>query len=324
MRFNPKARLDTSRMRDSGRGGGGGGMGGGLGGGGGSRIPLPGGTKAGGGIGFVVIVVVILLLKACGGVDLTGAINGGGAAGYSTSRFTGDTGLYQGCTTGQEANDHPTTCGVVAVENSLNDYWKHALAQQKPGATWAPETAINTFSGQTPSGCGQAQSAMGPFYCPPDQTIYFDPTFFKQILQDQLNGPSGAFVEPYVIAHEYGHHVQDLLGTMSKVKTQQGPNSDSVRLELQADCYAGVWAKNATTTTGANGRPLFESVSQSDINTALDAAAAVGDDRIQSRAQGRVSPESFTHGTSAQRQKWFTTGFRTGNPNSCDTFSGSI
>jgi len=97
-----------------------------------------------------------------------------------------------------------------------------------------------------------------------------------------------------------------------------------VRLELQADCYAGVWAKNATTTTGANGRPLFESVSQSDINTALDAAAAVGDDRIQSRAQGRVSPESFTHGTSAQRQKWFTTGFRTGNPNSCDTFSGSI
>jgi uncharacterized protein len=318
MRFNPKARLDTSRMRDSGRGGGGGG----LGGGGGTRIPLPGGTKAGGGIGFVVIVVVILLLKACGGIDLTGAINSGGAAGYSTSRFTGDTGLYQGCTTGQDANDHPTTCGVVAVENSLNDYWKGALAQQAPRATWAPETAINTFSGQTPSACGQAQSAMGPFYCPPDQTIYFDPTFFKEILQSQLNGPSGAFVEPYVIAHEYGHHVQDLLGTMGKVKTQQGPNSDSVRLELQADCYAGMWARSATTTEDAQGNVLIQDLTQQDIQDGIAAAKSVGDDTIQQETTGKVSPEQWTHGSSAARVRWFMTGYQNGTLDACNTFNG--
>jgi predicted metalloprotease len=322
MRFNPKARLDTSRMRDSGRGAGGG-MGGGMGGGGGStRIPLPGGTKAGGGIGFVVIIVVVILLKACGGIDLTGAINGTGAAGYSTSRFTGDTGLYQGCATGQDANDHPTTCGVVAVENSLNDYWKQALAEQAPKATWAPEAAINTFSGQTPSGCGQAQSGMGPFYCPGDQTIYFDPTFFKEILQGQLNGPSGAFVEPYVIAHEYGHHVQNLLGTMGKVKTQQGPNSDSVRLELQADCYAGMWAKSATTTEDAQGNVLIQDLTQQDIQDGIAAAKSVGDDTIQKETTGEVSPEQWTHGSSAARVKWFLTGFQNGSLDACDTFNG--
>jgi uncharacterized protein len=320
MRFNPKARLDTSRMRDSGRGaGGGGGMGGGM---GGSRIPLPGGTRAGGGVGFLLIVVVIVLLKACGGVDLTGAVTGGGASGYSTSRFTGDTGLYQNCTTGQDANDNPTTCGVVAVENSVNDYWKKTLPQQAPKATWAPEAAIDTFSGQTASGCGQAQSAMGPFYCPTDKTIYFDPTFFKDILQGQLNGPSGAFVEPYVIAHEYGHHVQDLLGTMSRVKTQQGPNSDSVRLELQADCYAGMWAKNATTTQDAQGNVLIQDLTQQDIQDAIAAAKSVGDDTIQQETTGKVNPEQWTHGSSAARVKWFMTGYQNGTLDACNTFNG--
>jgi uncharacterized protein len=323
MRFNPKARLNTSRMRNSGGGGGGGGMGGGMGGGGGARIPLPGGTKAGGGIGFVVIVVVILLLKACGGIDLTGAIGAGGAAsGYSSSRFTGDTGLYQGCTTGQDANDHPTTCGVVAVENSLNDYWSKTLPQQAPKASFQPEAAINTFSGQTPSGCGTAQSGMGPFYCPPDQTIYFDPTFFKQILQGQLNGPSGAFVEPYVIAHEFGHHIQNLLGTMSKVKTQQGPNSDSVRLELQADCYAGMWAKSATTTEDSQGNVLIQDLTQQDIQDGIAAAKSVGDDTIQKETTGKVQPEQWTHGSSAARVKWFMTGYQNGTLDACNTFNG--
>src|SRR4051794_26765164 len=147
MRFNPKARLDTSRMRDSGRGGGGGG--GGLGGGGGSsRIPLPGGTKAGGGIGALIVVILLLVVSQCSGIDLTGATTGRSAGGSPTSRFTGDTGLYQGCSSGQDANDHPTTCGVVAVENSLNDYWSTTLPQQAPKASFQPEAAINTFSGQ--------------------------------------------------------------------------------------------------------------------------------------------------------------------------------
>jgi predicted metalloprotease len=319
MRFNPKARLDTSRMRDGGRGGGG--VGGGL-GGGGARIPLPGGTKAGGGVGFLVIVVVIVLLKACAGVDLTGGVTGGSASGYTTSRFTGDSAAYAGCTSGQDANDHPTTCGVVAVENSLNDYWQKALAQQSAGTTFQPEAAVDTFSGGTSTGCGQASSAMGPFYCPGDKTIYFDPTFFKQILQGQLNGPSGAFVEPYVIAHEYGHHVQDLLGTMGKVKTQQGPNSDSVRLELQADCYAGMWAKNATSTQDSQGNVLIQDLTDQDIQEGIAAAKSVGDDTIQQETSGRVNPEQWTHGSSAARVRWFTIGYQNGTLDACNTFNG--
>jgi uncharacterized protein len=323
MRFNPKARLDTSRVRSGGGGGGGGGgmAGGGL-GGGGARVPLPGGTKAGGGLGLVVIIVVILLLKACGGVDLTGALNGAGTAGYSTSRFQGDSTTYASCKTGQDANDHPDTCGLVAVENSLVDYWQNTLQQQAPNAHFQPEAAVVTFSQATPtSGCGQASSGMGPFYCPGDQTIYFDPSFFTQILQQQLNGPSGAFVEPYVIAHEFGHHVQNLLGTMSKVKTQQGPNSDSVRLELQADCYAGMWARSATQTEDAQGNVLIQDLTQQDISEAIAAAKSVGDDAIQKETSGRVQPEQWTHGSSAARVRWFTNGYQNGTLQSCDTFS---
>ena len=320
MRFNPKARLDTSRVRDGGRG-----SGGGLGspGGGGMRIPMPGGTKAGGGVGFLVIVVVILLLKACGGVDLTGAVTGSGLGGYDPSRFQGgDSTTYANCETGQDANDHPDTCGLVAVENSLVDYWQHTLAQQAPSATFQPEAAIVTFAGSASSGCGQASSAMGPFYCPTDQSIYFDPSFFHDILQGQLNGPSGAFVEPYVIGHEFGHHIQNLLGTMRKVKTQQGPNSDSVRLELQADCYAGMWTRNATQTEDSQGNVLIEDLSNQDIQDAIAAAKSVGDDTIQKETSGRVNPEQWTHGSSAARVKWFQTGYQNGTLDACNTFNG--
>jgi predicted metalloprotease len=317
MRFNPKARLDTSRVRS-----GGGGGGGGLGGGTGMRVPLPGGTKAGGGVGFLLIVVVIVLLKACGGVDLTGAVTGGGLGGYTSSRFQGDTTAYQSCQTGEDANEHPTTCGVVAVENSLVDYWKDTLPQQAPGTSFHPESAIVTFSGSTPSGCGQASSQMGPFYCPTDQTIYFDPSFFHDILQEQLNGPSGAFVEPYVIAHEFGHHIQNLLGTMRKVKTQQGPNSDSVRLELQADCYAGMWTRSATQTEDSQGNVLIQDLTQQDVQDAIAAAKSVGDDTIQKETSGQVNPEQWTHGSSESRVHWFTVGYDNGTLDACNTFNG--
>jgi predicted metalloprotease len=287
------------------------------------RVPLPGGTKAGGGVGFLVIIVVILLLKACGGVDLTGAVTGSGLGGYDASRFQGDSTPYQSCETGQDANDHPTTCGVVAVENSLVSYWKDTLAQQAPSASFQPENAIITFSGSTVTqGCGQASSQMGPFYCPNDQTIYFDPSFFHDILQQQLNGPSGAFVEPYVIAHEFGHHVQNLLGTMSKVRTQQGRNSDSVRLELQADCYAGMWTRSATQTQDSQGNVLIENLSDQDIQDAIAAAKSVGDDTIQQETTGKVSPEQWTHGSSASRVRWFETGYDNGTLDACDTFNG--
>jgi uncharacterized protein len=317
MRFNPKARLESSRVR---RGGGGGG-GGGLGAGPGMRVPLPGGTKAGGGLGLVVIIVVILLLKACGGVDLTGAVTGGGA-GYSSSRFQGDTTPYDSCTTGEDANQHPTTCGVVAVENSLVDYWSHALPQQSPGTSFHPEAGIVTFTGATTTKCGQASSATGPFYCPTDQTIYFDPSFFHDILQQQLNGPSGAFVEPYVIAHEFGHHIQNLLGTMGNVKTQQGPNSDSVRLELQADCYAGMWARSATTTEDSQGNVLIQDLTDQDIQDAIAAAKSVGDDTIEKESGGPVNPEQWTHGSSAARVHWFQVGYQNGTLDACNTFNG--
>ena len=156
-----------------------------------------------------------------------------------------DTGRYASCKTGADTVDNPD-CVRVAVENSLYNYWSEALPEQSD-VRFQPE-AMQTFTGGTSTGCGNATAEVGPFYCPADATIYLDTTFFEQVLQQQLDGPSGAFVEPYVLAHEFGHHIQNLLGTMGQVRTQQGPNSDAVRLELQADCYAGMWAKNATST----------------------------------------------------------------------------
>ena len=310
MRFNPKARLDTSRMGDAGRGR--------RGAGGGGAIPIPGGMKVGGGIGGVIIVVLFLVLTQClndGGSSLP---SGGGE--MDSSRM-GDTGRYAVCRTGADANDS-ADCARVAVENSLYDYWSATLPDQS-STDFRAEKQVETFTDAIGTGCGQATSDVGPFYCPVDKTIYLDTTFFEAVLQGQLNGPSGAFVEPYVIAHEYGHHIQNLLGTMGKVKTQQGPTSDSVRLELQADCYAGMWAKSATTTDDATGQPLFESLTDADIKQAIAAATAVGDDRIQEESGGRVNPEQWTHGSAAQRVKWFRTGFTQGSLDACDTFSAS-
>ena len=316
MRFNPKARLDRSRVRDT--GGGGGGMGGGM-GGGGMRIPIPGGTKAGGGVGGLIIIILFIVLTQC-----TGLGTQGGASlpdnSLDTSRISGaDTGRYDNCKTGEDANNS-ADCARVAVENSLVSYWSKALPAQS-NAKFHPEAALETFSGQTQTGCGAATSDVGPFYCPVDETIYLDTTFFQDVLQQQLGGPAGDFVEPYVIAHEFGHHIQNLLGTMGQVKTQKGPNSDSVRLELQADCYAGMWTKNATSTTDAGGQALIQDLSDTDIQQAIEAAKSVGDDKIQQTTQGRVNPEQWTHGSAEARVKWFMTGYQQGTLQACDTFS---
>jgi uncharacterized protein len=314
MRFNPKARLDTSRVRDVGGSAGGGGAGGG-----GMRIPIPGGTKAGGGIGGVLIIILFLVLTQC--------MNNGGPSGglplpdtgTDTSRMAGtDTGRYANCKSGADTVDNPD-CVRVGVENSLYNYWSDALPEQSD-VRFQPE-AMQTFTGGTSTGCGSATAEVGPFYCPVDATIYLDTTFFEQVLQQQLNGPSGAFVEPYVLAHEFGHHIQNLLGTMGQVRTQQGPNSDAVRLELQADCYAGMWAKNATSTETADGEPLLLDLTDEDIQQAIAAAKAVGDDRIQQQTTGRVNQEQWTHGSAAARVKWFQTGFSEGTLEACDTFS---
>lgn len=321
MRFNPKARLDTGRVSDGGGGGGGGGMGGG-----GMRLPIPGGTRAGGGIGGLIIIVLLIVLMNCMG----GGLPGGGAGpttqgqaqnqpqGNDTSRTGGQGERYANCQTGADAQEDPD-CTRIAVENSLYDYWSGYLPEAA-GVQFQPAT-MQTFSGGTQTGCGQATSQVGPFYCPADQGIYLDTTFFEQVLRDQLQGPSGAFVEPYVLGHEYGHHIQNLMGTMNKVRTQQGPKSDAVRLELQADCYAGLWTRAAETTQDAQGQVLIQDITDQDITQAIEAAGAVGDDRIQEKTQGQVTPESWTHGSAQQRVDWFQRGYSSGDLGQCDTFA---
>jgi len=303
MRFNSKARLDTSRTSDGGRRRGGRG--------GASGMPIPGGLAGGGIGGAVIAVLVVLAFTLLGG-------EGGGGTGFDTERM-GDTDRYAECTTGADANES-ADCARVAVENSLYDYWSETLPAQSDTRFTAAQ--LRTFSGGVSTGgCGSASSAVGPFYCPADSTIYLDSTFFAEVLERQLGGPSGAFVEPYVLAHEYGHHIQNLLGTMGRVRTQQGPQSDAVRLELQADCYAGMWTRSATSTEDADGNVLISELTRADIQDAIDAARAVGDDRIQQSSGGRVNPDQWTHGSAQQRMDWFRTGYESGTLAACDTFA---
>ncbi|HWI44188.1 MAG TPA: neutral zinc metallopeptidase [Nocardioides sp.] len=317
VRFNPKARLDTSRMRDGGSSGGGG-FGGGM-GGAGMRLPLP--TSRGGCLMYVVVIGVLLVVSMCGGPNLVGDVLGGSSSGYSTSRISDAQGAgsdrYADCKTGADANDS-VDCARVAYENSITDFWSH---QDIPG--WKPIDALTTFTGNVSTGCGGASAETGPFYCPADHVIYEDTSFYEEVLQRQLGGPNGGFVEGYVLAHEYGHHISNLQGFMNRVKTQQGPTSGSTRLELQADCYAGLWAQHATTTEDANGDVLLQDLSDDDIKLAIEAARSVGDDRIQKKAQGKVNPDAWTHGSSAQREHWFRVGYEGGKVGSCDTFDAT-
>jgi len=299
VRFNPKADISGGRVTDVRGGGGGGGMG---------NLPIGGIT--GGGIGTTIVVVIIYVI-----VQLAGGGSGAGSGGPEQT-----TDRYDQCLTGEDANKSED-CARKAVEASLESYWAKVLPQQT-GKQLQP-TQIKTFTGGASTGCGNASADVGPFYCPTDQTIYLDTTFFKDVLEGQLGGKGGDFVEPYVLAHEFGHHIQNLLGTMGRVRTQQGPTSDSVRLELQADCYAGMWTRGATGTTDSSGVAIFESVDDGDITEALDSAKAVGDDRIQKMGGGDVNKEQWTHGSSAERMRWFTTGYNAKNIKECDTFSAS-
>ena len=290
MRFRPGARLDPSQVTDArGRGG----MGG----------PV---MMGGGGIG-VVGVVIFLLYVLLGG-------NGGGLGqlgnleGQSVSTGTPSS-LGQDCQTGADANARQD-CRIVADVNSIQAYWSGALQGYRPANTVF-------FTGTIQTGCGTASSQVGPFYCPADKHVYIDLGFFDE-LQSRFGAQGGPFAEAYVLAHEYGHHVQDLMGTLRRAQQGSGAEGGSVRTELQADCYAGVWAKHALQTG------LIEDVTQADINSALDAASAVGDDRIQERTQGQVNRESWTHGSSEQRRRWFSKGYETGRASQCDTFTGSI
>ncbi len=277
------------------------------------RLPIPGGIGGRGGIGGVLLLIALFVLAQCTGIDLLGgggAGTGGGQAG-KISQLT-----YDSCETGADANESQD-CARVAVENSLTDYWTSRDLQG-----WRPVEGLYTFSGSVDTGCGGATSQVGPFYCPADESIYLDTTFFDQVLEQQLGGPDGGFVEFYVLAHEYGHHISNILGFMGQVRTQEGQDSDAVKLELQADCYAGMWAQGATTTEDENGEVLVEEITEDDITLAIEAAESVGDDRIQEKTQGQVNPEVWTHGSAEMRKKWFLHGFQqaNGDPAMCDTW----
>jgi predicted metalloprotease len=285
--FRKKARLDPTQVRDR-RG---------L---GGSR-----GVAVGGGAGVVGVIIVLLISVLGGGnIDLSALESLDGVAAGPGQQGE----VIEECRTGEDA-EQSRDCRLIATVNSIQAYWSEALQGYRPAITVF-------FSGSTDTACGFATADVGPFYCPADEQVYVDLGFFEQL--QQFGAEGGPFAEAYVLAHEYGHHVQNLTGVLDRIGgDRQGPQSAAVRSELQADCYAGVWAAHAD-------EHIVQRVTDEQIAQALDAAAAVGDDRIQEEVQGQVNRETWTHGSSTQRQRWFRTGYRGGDPSDCNTFSGSI
>ena len=305
MRFNPRARIDESQVENR---GGGGGFGGGL-GSGGMRLPIPSGGGGRIGLGTVVVVLLYVVISALSGNN---PVPGAGGSSDQGSTATGN------CRTGADANKSQD-CAIDLITNSVQAYWSTAY-QEQSGQAYEQIRTVK-YSGQTSSGCGTASSAMGPFYCPNDKRVYIDKSFMDDMLKGQLGAKGGPFALAYVIAHEYGHHIEDQLGLLAKMRTQQGPKSDSVRIELMADCLGGAWAKSAQTTKDAQGTQIIQDLTQDDIARAIDAAQAVGDDRIQKESSGRVNPESWTHGSSAERVHWFNVGLKDGTIDACNTFA---
>ncbi len=285
MTFRRGTRLDPGQVRDMrGRGG---------------------ALAVGGGLGGVVVLVLVMLLGGSpqDAATLTGILD------RTTVGNQEPNDLTQECQTDVDANSRED-CRIIGYVNSVQAYWETAVE----GYTLAPTTF---FEGAINTGCGQASSAVGPFYCPLDDSVYIDLGFFDT-LQTQFGAEGGPFAEAYIIAHEYGHHVQDLLGTLQPGGGGTGAESQAVRIELQADCFAGVWAGNAVETGYLNP------ITPEQVGQAVDAAEAVGDDRIQEKTQGRVTPESWTHGSAEQRVEWFRTGMDSGDPKECDTFSANL
>lgn len=289
MPFNEKSRLDPSQVQDR-------------------RGRSMGRTIAvgGGGVGLIALVIALLL-----GINPGDLANLTGSVPSSDSASPGEiNSLAAECQTGADANVRQD-CAIVGYVNSIQSFWSDEFAAQ--GVNYSTAQTI-LFSGATEGACGYASGAMGPFYCPTDQNVYLDLDFFD-LLQSRFGAKGGSFAEAYVLAHEYGHHVQDLLGLLdsSGASQDKGPNSMSVFTELQADCLAGVWAYHAVETG------YLTQVTSDEVAQSLDAAAAVGDDRIQNETQGYVSPETWTHGPSDQRQAALEDGLQSGDVETCNT-----
>ncbi len=291
MRFRKDAKLDPSQVEDyRGRG----------------RVPggAPVALGGGGGVIGIIVLLAYIFLSGGGGLGDLGSLQG-----QEVGPGAASTEVQTECRTGEDANQRED-CRIVGVINSVQAYWSKALRGYEP-------TRTRFFEGSIQTGCGAASSAVGPFYCPNDRYVYIDLGFFDQ-LQSQLGAQGGPLAEAYILAHEYGHHVQNLTGVLRNANRDTGPQGGQVRVELQADCYAGLWVGNAVETR------FIENLTRQDVADALDAAASVGDDRIQERAEGRVTPESWTHGSSEQRQSWFVKGIEGSGPQSCDTFKGRV
>ncbi|MEO7804063.1 MAG: neutral zinc metallopeptidase [Actinomycetota bacterium] len=279
MRFRRGARLDASQVSD--------------------RRGMSPVALGGGGIVSVIALVIYLLGGGGGEEGGPGPINLG----------QGGAELAAQCQTGEDANQRDD-CRIVAVVNSVQAYWTESSDGYQQAKTVFFTDATNT-------GCGNATSAVGPFYCPLDRTIYIDLGFYEQ-LRTRFGAKGGPFAEAYVIAHEYGHHVQNLIGVLDRSRDgRTGPGSSAVKVELMADCLAGMWAQGALETG------FIEELTDDDIRDGLDAAAAVGDDRIQEKVQGRVDPEAWTHGSAEERQAAFKSGYAAGSLQDCNPFAGT-
>ncbi|WP_404474691.1 neutral zinc metallopeptidase [Microbacterium aerolatum] len=276
----------------------------------GHRTRRPGRTAAiaGGGVG--ILGILALLAGPLLGIDLSGLIGGGAQGGGSPAAES----TALACDTGEDANTQDD-CRMAGAQVLLDEYW----AQHVEGYT-PPQLYV--FQGQTSTQCGTASNSVGPFYCPPEQGVYIDPGFF-QIMRQQFGASANELAQLYIVGHEWGHHIQNITGVMAAHPGREtGPGSDGVRIELQADCYAGAWLADAAELTDDNGVHYLEAPTEAQLEDALNAALVVGDDHIQEMS-GFSNPESFTHGSSENRQHWFANGYQNG-VGVCDTFDGSV
>ncbi|SDM75736.1 KPN_02809 family neutral zinc metallopeptidase [Actinomyces ruminicola] len=284
-----------------------------------NRVQTRSGGRRGAAIGggSVLAVLAVFLLSQVTGVDLSGLLSSQESASGASTSSTIDTSM---CTSGQAANQY-TQCRMIATAESLDAVWGEQLPAQA-GTAYA-EPGFILWDGQSVStACGSATSAVGPFYCPGDSNVYLDMSFFSD-MESTLGAKDTPLAEEYIVAHEFGHHIQNLLGVMGSTdRSRSGADSDSVRTELQADCYAGVWVHYAATTVDPDtGTAFLVEPTQAEIATAINAAESVGDDHIQQRSSGTVNSDTWTHGSSEQRVRWFTQGMNSGSLEQCNTFA---